>query len=46
MQEVMKDLNEKLADSESSKEQNDNLSQEHQDQVQCLSRWLTSAVSL
>ncbi|KAK6313110.1 hypothetical protein J4Q44_G00164570 [Coregonus suidteri] len=38
MQQVMKDLKEKLADSESSKEQNDNLSQEHQDQIRQLKR--------
>nr|XP_046206556.1 centromere-associated protein E isoform X2 [Oncorhynchus gorbuscha] len=37
MQQVMKELEEKLADSESSKEKYDNLSQEHQDQIRQLS---------
>ncbi|XP_055742770.1 centromere-associated protein E isoform X2 [Salvelinus fontinalis] len=37
MQQVMKELEEKLADSESSKEKHDNLSQEHQDQIRQLS---------
>ncbi|XP_052334724.1 centromere-associated protein E isoform X2 [Oncorhynchus keta] len=37
MQQVMKELEEKLAGSESSKEKYDNLSQEHQDQIRQLS---------
>ncbi|XP_045082820.1 centromere-associated protein E isoform X6 [Coregonus clupeaformis] len=40
MQQVMKELEEKLADSESSKEQYDNLSQERQDQIRQLSEEL------